>query len=124
MTTYGFNVSHSNPKDQKLIYEFGEEMNFNNKQKRRKSDRDRSFIKLLKPSAIMASGISNILILSSEPDDICNRLNLLLQEKQAGNDSNIINEEINAIVDKLLEYKCITKKQFNQLLLKCSLLHK
>ena len=48
----------------------------------------------------MASGISNIIILSSDPDELCNRLKILLQEKQAGNNSDIINEEINAIVDK------------------------
>ena len=28
-TKYDFKVSHSNPKDQKLIYNFGKEMNFN-----------------------------------------------------------------------------------------------
>ena len=33
MTNYDFNVNHSNPKDQKLIYEFGKELNFNIKQK-------------------------------------------------------------------------------------------
>ena len=32
MTTFDFNVSHSNPKDQNLIYEVGKEINFNNKQ--------------------------------------------------------------------------------------------
>ena len=29
---YGFKVSHSNPQDQKLIFEFGKEMNFISKQ--------------------------------------------------------------------------------------------
>ena len=33
MTNYDFNVGLSNPKDQKLIYEVGKEMNFNIKQK-------------------------------------------------------------------------------------------
>ena len=33
MTNYDFNVSHSNPKDQILIYEFAKEMNLNIKQK-------------------------------------------------------------------------------------------
>ena len=56
---YDFNVSRSDPKDQKLIYEFGKEMNFNIKQKGRKSDRDKPLIKLLKSPAIMASGVSN-----------------------------------------------------------------
>ena len=99
-------------------------MNFNNKEKGRKSDRDRALIKLLKSPAIMASGISNIIFLSSDPDELCNRLRLILQEKQAGNKSDIINKEIVSIVDKLLEYKCITKKQHKQTLFKCNLLQK
>ena len=60
MTNYDFNVGHSNPKDQKLIYEFGKEMNFNIGQKGRKSDRDKSTIKLLKSPAILASGVTTI----------------------------------------------------------------
>ena len=123
MTNYEFNVSHSNPKDQKLIYEFAKEMNFNIRQKGRKSDRDKSMIKLLKLPAIMASGVTTI-FLSENPDELCDRLRLLLQEIQAGNNSDIINEEINAIVDKLLEYKCKTKKQHRQILIICKLLHK
>ena len=60
---------------------------------------------------VSASGVSKTIILSSNPDKLCNRLKLLLQEKHAGNNSDIINDEINARVDKLLEYKCISKKQ-------------
>ena len=44
-----------------------------------------------------------------------NRLILLLQEKQAGNNSNKINEEIVAIVDKFLEYKYITPTQHKKI---------
>ena len=55
---------------------------------------------------------------------LCDRLKLLLQEKHAGNNSDIINEEIVAIVDKLLEYKCISKKQHKQILIKCNLSNK
>ena len=33
-----------------------------------------------------------------------------------------INEAIVAIVDKLLEYKCITKEQHKQILIKCNLI--
>ena len=124
LTNYGFNVSHSNPKDQKLIYEFGKEMNFNIKQKGRKSNRDKSMIKLLKSPAIMAPGISKRIFLSSDPDELCNRLKLLLQEKNAGNNSDIINQEIVAIVDKLLEYKCISRKQHKQILIKNNLFNK
>ena len=67
----------------------------------------------------MASGVSKTIILSSDPNELCDRLKLLLQEKHAGNNSDIINDEIVAIVDKLLEYKCISKKQHEQILLKC-----
>ena len=40
MTDYDFNVSHSNPQDQKLIYQFGKQM-INIKQKRRKVHKDK-----------------------------------------------------------------------------------
>ena len=83
-------------------------MNFKIKQKGRKSNRDKSLIKLLKSPAIMASGISKTLFLSSDPFELCKRLNLILQEKQAVNNSDKINQEIVAIVDKKLEYKCIS----------------
>ena len=97
-------------------------MNFNTKQKGNKSDRDKSIIRFLKSHAIMASGISRIIILSSDAIELCDRLRLLLQEKNAGNNSKLIDEEIVAIVDKLLEYKCISKKQHKQILNKCNLL--
>ena len=122
MTNYDFNVDHSNQQDRKLIYEFVKEMNFNIIQKGNKSDRDKSIIRLLRSPRIMASGVSKTIFLSSDPDELCNRLKLLLQEKQAGNNSDIINQEIVAIVDKLLEYKCISKKQHKQILIKCNLL--
>ena len=76
-------------------------------------------IKLLKSPAIMASGIS-IIFLPSDPNEFCDRLKLLLQEKQAGNNSDIINHEIVASVDKQLVYKCISKKQHKQLFIKCN----
>ena len=81
-------------------------------------------IRLLESPAIMASGILKTIILSSNPDELCDRLKLLLQERHAGNNSDIINNEIVAIVDKLLEYKCISKKQHKQILIKCNLLQK
>ena len=123
MTKYDFNVNHANPQDQKLKYEFGKEMKFGIKQKGRKSNRDKSMIKLLKSPANMASGVTTI-FLSENPHELCDRLKLLLQEKHAGNNSDIINDEIVAIVDELLEYKCISKKQHKQLLINCNLLHK
>ena len=123
MTIYDFSVSHFNPKNQKLTYEFGKEMNFNIKRKGRKTDTGKSLMKLLKSPAVMASGILNIIFLLSDSDEFCDRLKLLLQETQARNNSDIINREINAILDKLLEYKCISKKQHKQISIKCNLLH-
>ena len=115
-------VSHFDPKDQKLLYEFGKEMNFNSKQKKQKSDRDKSLINLFKSPAILASGISTK-FLSPQPNELCERIKLLQQEKQAGSNSNLINDETVAIIDKLLEYKCISKKQHKQILIRCNLLH-
>ena len=100
-------------------------MNFDLKGVGIKSTRDRKFINLPKPPGLFVSpsGVSNTLFSSSDPDEIGDSFVLLLQEKQAGNTSDIIVEEIVAIVDRIIEYKCITKKQQNQLLIKCNLLH-
>ena len=124
ITNYKFNVDHSSPQDKKLIYEFAKEMNYDIKSTGRPSVRHNSMVKLLDQPAIMASGFSKTIILSSDPNELCNRLKLLMQEKHAGNNSDIINDEIVAIVDKLLEYKCISKKQHKQNLYKCNLLQK
>ena len=47
ITIYDFNDDHSNQQDRKLIYEFAKEMNLNIKEKGKKSDRDKSMIRLL-----------------------------------------------------------------------------
>ena len=106
------------------MYDFAKEVHFDLKTLGKKSTRDRTLIKLPKSPAIMASDVSNTIFLSSDPDDFCERLKLLLQEKQAGYNSDIFNQEIVAIVDKLLEYKCISKKQHKQTVIKCNLLNK
>ena len=122
ITNNNYNVDHASLADKKLMYDFAKEMHFDLKAVGKKSTRDRTLIKLLKSPAITASGVSKTIFLSSDPNEMCDRLKLLLQEKHAGNNSNIINEEIVAIVDKLLEYKCISKKQHKQILTKCNLL--
>ena len=122
ITNHKFNVDHSSPQDKKLIYEFAKEMNYDAKSTGRPSIRHTSIIKILESPAIMVSGISKTIFLSSDPDELCERLKLLLQEKHGGNNSNLIDEEIVTIVDKLLEYKCISKKQHKQILIKCDLL--
>ena len=88
-------------------------MNFDLKAVGKKSTRDRTLIKLFKSPAIIASGILKTKFLSSDPDEHCNRLKLLLQEKHTGNNSDINNDEIVAIVDRLLEYKCNLRINMN-----------
>ena len=118
ITNKNYNVDLASLADKKLMYDFAKKMHFDVKKIGNKSTRERTLIKLLKSPGLMvsASGVSKTFFLSSDPDELCERLKLLLQEKHAGNNSDIINEEIVAIVDKLLEYKCITKKQHKQIL--------
>ena len=124
ITNKNFNVDLASLADKKLMYDFAKEMHFDTKAQGNKSTRDKTLIKLLKSPGLMvsASGVSKTIFLSSDPDELCDRLKLLLQEKNAGNNSDIINDEIVSIVDKLLEYKCISKKQHKQILIKCNLL--
>ena len=124
ITNSKYNVDLASLQDKKLMYAFAKEMHFDTRSVGKKSTRDKTLIKLLKSTGLMvsASGVSRTIFLSSDPDELCNRLKLLLQEKHAGNNSDIINDEIVAIVDKLLEYKCINKKQHKQILIKCNLL--
>ena len=62
------------------------------------------------------------IFLSENPNKLCDKLNLLLQEERAGNSSNTINEEIVAIIDKVLEYKCITPTQLKKIIQKFNLI--
>ena len=126
ITNKDYNVDHASLANKKLMYDFAKEMHFDMNAVGKKPTRDKTLIKLLKSPGLIvsASGISKTIFLSSDPNELCDRLKLLLQEKHAGNNSNIINEEIVAIVDKLLEYKCISKKQHKQILIKCNLLQK
>ena len=121
ITNYKFNADHSSPQDKKLIYEFVTERNYDTKSIGRPSVRHISMVKILNSPAIMASRLPTI-FLSENPDELFDRLRLLLQEKHARDNSDVIKDEIVALIDKLLEYKCITKKQHKQILVKCNLL--
>ena len=120
LTDYIFNADHSSPQDKKIFSEFAKEMNYYTRSVGTPSVRHTSIIKILDSPAIMASGVTTI-FLSENPDELCDSLRLLLQEIQAGNNSDLINQEIVAIVDKLLEHKCISKKEHRQILIKCKL---
>ena len=126
ITNNNYNVNHASLSNEKLMYEFAKEMNFDVKGPGGKSTRNSTVIKLLKSPGLIVSpsGVSKTIFLSSDPDESCNRLKLLLQEKQAGINSDIIIQEIVAILDKLLEYKCISNKQHKQILIKCNLIQK
>ena len=51
------------------------------------------------------------IFLPENPNDLCDRLEILPQEKQAGNKTDIVNEEIIAMANILLEYRCISTKK-------------
>ena len=77
ITNYKFNVDHSSPQDKKLIYEFAIERNYDINSTGRPSVRHNSMNRLLEQPAIMASGFSKTIILSSNPNELCDRVNLL-----------------------------------------------
>ena len=105
ITNKNYNVDLANLSDKKLLYDFAKEMNFDIKAQSRKITRVSTLIKLLESPGLMVSapGVSKTMLLSSDPDELCDRLKLLLQDKHAKNISNIITDEIVARFDKLLE---------------------
>ena len=112
ITNKNHKVDHASLSDKKVMYDFAKEKNFDLKALGMKFTRDCTLIKLLKPPGSMfsASSVTKTIFLSSLPDEFFVAVKLLLQEKQAGNKSKISNNEIAAIVDKLLECKCMSKK--------------
>ena len=78
ITNSNYNVNHASLSDKKLMYNFAKEMYFDLKAVGNKSTRNRTLIKLLKSPAITASGVTTI-FLPENPDELCNRLKLLLQ---------------------------------------------
>ena len=79
-----YNVDLATLQDKKLMYNFAKEKNFDTKALGKKSTRDRTLIKLLKSPGLMvsASSVSKTIFLSSDPDELCDRIKLLLQEKK------------------------------------------
>ena len=119
ITNKKYNVDLPSLSDKKLIYDFAKEMNFDVKAQSKKSTRDRTLLKLTKSPGLLisASGIWKTIFLPPDPNEICNRLKLLIEEKQAEKNSDIIDEELIAKVDKLLEYECLPKKQHKPIFL-------
>ena len=91
-------------------------LHFNRTVKR--STGDQNSVKLNNSSTIRANLLKNsepkqgsTRFLSSILKEHCDRLKLLLKEKQTGNNSNKIIEENVAMTAKMLEQKCLSKKQ-------------
>ena len=103
ITNKNYNVNHASLSDKKLMYEFAKEMYFDERRVGNKSIRDRTLIDLPNSPGLIvsASGVSITYFLSSDSNELCDRLKLLLQEKHAGNNSNIFNDEIVAIIIRI-----------------------
>ena len=89
------------------MFDLAKEMYFKEKTPVNKSLRDRPLIGLLKSSgvSIFASGVSSFhktRFLSSHLNQLCDRIKILLQKEEAGNVCDKNNEEIVAIVDKMV----------------------
>ena len=117
ITNINYSVDLAKLSDKKLLYNFAKEMYFDERTPGNKNSRNGSLIRLLKPHAIMASGKSTIFS-PRNPSELCNRIKLLLKEKQDGKISTINDEESIAIADEFLEYKCISTKEHKNLLVK------
>ena len=126
ITNKNYNVNLTSLQDKKLMYDFAKEINSDTKAQGNYSTRDRTLINLLKSTGLIvsASGVSKTIFLSSDLNELSDRLKLLLQKKHSGNNSDITSDEIVAIVDIFLEYKCISKEQHKQFLFKCNLIQK
>ena len=59
----------------------------------------------------MGSGLNQSVFLPSDPDEIVDQLKPLYFEKVGGSDNPQINEQIIAIVNKILVSECITTNQ-------------
>ena len=91
MTNFKINDENSTPQDWKQTFQIAMEKNSDTKVLSNKSSRDKPFIRLLKSPAIPPSGTTKrTRRLSFDPDELCDGLKLSPQEKQAGNNSNII----------------------------------
>ena len=115
-----------------IIYNFLNDMKYNKNYGDKKSNRY-NFIKNLHTAyqelrsqsgsqlqGFTGSGLNGdalqIIFLPSDPDELVDQLKLLYFEKLGGNDNPQLNEQIIAIVDKLLEYECITTNQHQNLI--------
>ena len=113
------------PQNVNLIYSFLNDMKYNINYGDKKSKRY-YFIKDLINQYIyqhipyqlsqLGSGFNQYVFLPSDPDELVDQLKLIVLEKVGGNDNPMLNEQIIAIADKLLQYQCITTNQHQNLI--------
>ena len=90
-------------------------MNFGEKALGNKNTRDKTLISLLDSPFIMAKSLqkesfSYTRWLSSNYNEFCDRLKLLLREKKARTKSNLTDEKNDSLADDLSEDNCISTK--------------
>ena len=105
LTNKNYNVDLASLLGKTLKYDFAKEMIFSLKSQGSKPTRETTLLNSFKSPAIMALGNSKTRFLSFDPVKLCDRLKLILQRKHGGNNCDKNNEEVVAIVQKLLEYK-------------------
>ena len=95
MTNKYYNVDLVTSQDTRTMYDFAKEMYFDQEAPGKKSLRVRSLITILKSLGVVVSAssvsrshnnkiLSKTRFLSSDPNELCDRIKLLLQEKQTG----------------------------------------
>ena len=99
--------------NENLIYNFLKDMKYDLNYGDKKSNRYNIIKYLFQPH--LGSGL-NFVFLPSDPDELVDQLKLLFFEKVGGNDNPMLNEQIIAIADKLLQYQCITTNQHQNIL--------
>ena len=109
-------TQHDNIKNIGMEYNFLPDMNYDFNYGDKKSNRNNFIKRLLQPQ--VGSGL-NFVYLPSDPDELVDQLKLIVLEKIGGNDNTMLNEQIVAITDKLLEYKCITTNQHQNIISAC-----
>ena len=68
---------------------------------------------------LLASGF---FLLPENLNDFCDEIRLIIQNKEGGNDSFKVDEEMLAIIDKLLHYKCNSTTQLKNILISFKLI--
>ena len=103
------------PQNTNIIYSFLNDMKYNINYGDKKSNRY-SLIKALFNTYYQEGNGLKFIFLPTDPDELVDQLKLIVLEKVGGNNNPMLSEQIVAIVDKLLEFECITTNQHQNLM--------